>query len=547
VKLIPDRRQLLGATIGAGALAASSTTAADRPRGTSASTLPSTGQPVVETASGKVRGFEARSVRIFYGIPYGAPTEGANRFRPPQPPKPWPGVRECLAYGPQCPVTASAIQRVGMPQAQEDAFLLYRGFTPHIPSEDCLRLNVWAPSRPGKRPVMIYMHGGGYVAGSGNDLLAYDGLNLADRGDVVVVTHNHRLNVFGYLDLSTFGGRWGQSANVGMQDIVAVLRWVRENIGQFGGDPGNVTIFGQSGGGGKVQSLMGMPSAKGLFHRAVIQSGVIPQMSVLTPEAARQQAEKALATMGVATADLDRLSQLSAETICNAALTGGLLGWRPVADGTTLLDPALPEALAPGVPLIIGTVLNELANPVDNPRREGFDDDALRRECAKAYGIDATAIVAAYRATHPNRTPFELWSAMQTAPIRTASFELADRKHAVDGKIWQYLFSWRTPMLEGRPKTFHSCEIAFVFENADLCVNQTGGGPAALKLAAEVSGAWVALARHGDPNHARLPRWPAFAPDHPTMIFDEPCAVARDPEVEGRRLIARHPPGPLFG
>lgn len=537
----PDRRQVLGAALMGGALSAAPAPAeAGAPRSGACDAGPSARQPVVATATGKVRGFESRNVRIFYGIPYGAPTDGENRFQPPRPPKSWAGVRDCLVYGPQCPVVAGAIQKPGAPEGPEETFMLYRNSMRPVQSEDCLRLNVWAPSRPGKRPVMVYMHGGGYFAGSGHELLAYDGLNLAERQDVVVVTHNHRLNVFGYLDLSSFGGRWAQSANLGMQDIVAVLRWVRDNIAEFGGDPGNVTIFGQSGGGGKVQSLMAMPSAKGLFHRAIVQSGAMSSMTGMTRAQSRKQAESALSTLGVTASDLDRLGKLPVETVCNAVFTGGgPMGWRPVADGTVLMEPGHPDSLAPGVPLVVGTVLNELTHSLDNPKREGFDDAALARECAKSYGADAPAIIASYAQSHPDHSPFELWCAMQAASFRSGSYDLADRKFAVDGKVWQYLFTWRTPMLEGRPKTFHSCEISFVFDNADLCANQTGGGPGALDLADRISSAWAALARRGDPNHKRLPNWPACGPDHPTMLFDTPCRIVRDPEAEGRRLIAK--------
>lgn len=386
---------------------------------------------------------------------------------------------------------------------------------------------------------MVYMHGGGFVAGSGHDLLAYDGENLARRGDVVVITHNHRLNAFGFLDLSTFGGRWSQSANLGMQDIVAVLEWVRAHAAAFGGDPDNVTIFGQSGGGGKVQALMAMPSAKGLFHKAIVQSGVIPGFGRATSQDGRRMAESVLNELGIAAGDLDALVTLPTDRLCRIATGGGrAFRWSPVVDGRVIIHPpGSDEALNPGVPLMVGTVLNELANSVDNPAASSFDRSALLAETRKAHGDKAAAIVAAYEASNPDRTAFELWCSIQAAGIRGASYDLASRKFALDGKAWQYLFSWRTPMLEGRPKTFHSAEIAFVFDNAALCENQTGGDREALSLAGQVSDAWASFARNGDPNHRGLPPWPAFGARRPVMVLDDTCRIVPNAEGEGLRLI----------
>jgi len=231
-------------------------------------------QPVVETASGKVRGFALNGVYAFKGIPYGAPTGGAARFQRPSKPAPWAGIRSCVHYGHVCP-TSNPWSEAGdnAPHANEDAYLLYRSYWQPA-GEDCLRLNLWTPGLAAstrKRPVLVYMHGGGFSGGNGHDLLAYDGENLAHRNDVVVVTHNHRLNVFGYLNLAEAGGEpYALSGNAGMLDLVAALEWVRDNISSFGGDPGNVTIFGQSGGGQKVTTLMAMAEAKGLFHKAIV-------------------------------------------------------------------------------------------------------------------------------------------------------------------------------------------------------------------------------------------------------------------------------------
>src|ERR1019366_287644 len=241
---------------------------------------------IAETSSGRVQGYISDGVHSFKGIPYGAPTNGERRFMPPVKPEPWTGVRSCLSYGHACPslFPATASTPDNKAAGDEDMFLLYRMSGPQGYGEDCLRLNVWTPGTgQGKRPVLVYMHGGGFVGGCGNDLLSYDGENFARRHDAVVVTHNHRLHVLGFLDLSQVSEKYADSANICMLDQIAVLEWVRDNIANFGGDPSNVTIFGQSGGGGKVTTLMAMPAAKGLFHKAIVQSGAIGALAIRAP------------------------------------------------------------------------------------------------------------------------------------------------------------------------------------------------------------------------------------------------------------------------
>ena len=267
---------------------------------------------VAETTAGKIRGFRRNGVYIFKGVPYGASTSGARRFMPPVKPEPWTGIRNALQYGRICPYQDSAhfdTDGKNLANSDEDAFVLHRGAAATVPGEDCLRVNVWTPeiNASHKRPVMVYMHGGGFTAGSGHDLLAYDGESLARNHDAVVVNHNHRLNVYGYLNLGHLGGEeYASSANVGMLDLVAVLEWVRDNITTFGGDPGSVTIFGQSGGGGKVLALMAMPAAKGLFHRAIVQSG--PFLKSLSPDYSGRLAELLLAELGAIQVSVERTS-----------------------------------------------------------------------------------------------------------------------------------------------------------------------------------------------------------------------------------------------
>jgi para-nitrobenzyl esterase len=508
---------------------------------------------IVETASGKVRGYTRNQIYTFKGIPYGATTEGAARFMPPSKPKPWPGLRSAMQYGwvsPQPP-------RGGWAN-DEEAWLF--SWEDGNQNEDCLRVNVWTPGLNDnkKRPVMVWIHGGAFVSGSGEELRSYDGENLARRGDVVLVSLNHRLGLLGFLDLSAYGAEYQSSANVSMLDIVLALEWVRDNIANFGGDPGNVTIFGQSGGGGKVNTLMAMPAAKGLFHRAITQSGSMLQAG--SRERSAKLAAVVLDELGLDGSRVSELQKVPYPKLVEVSQTAlekfrpatpgppdvrymaELLGWAPVVDGKILpqhpFDPKAPE-VSRDVPLLVGTVLNEFTSGINHPEYETLTMEDIRKRLAVVYGDKTDGFIEAFRSAHPGEKPFDLMSRIFAAPIRQGAVTQAELKAAQGGApAYLYWFAWKTPVLDGRPRAFHCSELAFCFDNAERCENMTGNGSAARDLASRVSGAWLNFARTGDPNHSGLPSWPRFAADKcPTMIFDAPCRMENNPDTPERKAM----------
>ncbi|HEX5321322.1 MAG TPA: carboxylesterase/lipase family protein [Stellaceae bacterium] len=501
--------------------------------------LTATRSPVVETQSGKLRGATAGGIHAFKGIPYGAPTSGANRFMPPQPAEPWAGVREALEYrghAPQSPLRAEKRPELATVLGPPDA-------TPE--GEDCLTLNIWTPGLDAaKRPVMVWLHGGAFAYGSGNRAVTA-GENLARRGDVVVVSVNHRLNILGYLHLAERGGeRFAHSGNAGTLDLAAALRWVRDNIAGFGGDPGNVTIFGESGGGGKVSVLLAMPAAKGLFHRAVVQSGATIRVS--TRERGAALADAVLKELGGDCDSLQRIPYRKLQGAMAAASRAvGPTRWKlldrydfgPVADGADLpsqpFDPAAP-AISADIPLLIGGTREEngffLADD-DEVWHGRVTEESLRRRIAAVAGGEAEQVLAAY----PGGAPGDrLIAALTGANFWVRTVLLAERKAAQRAPVYMYSLDWRSPFQGGRLKAHHAMDLPFVFDTPDV-PDTTRGAAGARELAAIVSGVWANFARSGSPKTAAIPDWPAYdTARRATMLFDATCRVANDPDRDAR-------------
>jgi para-nitrobenzyl esterase len=511
----------------------------------------------VETESGKVFGFLSDGIYSFKGMRYGASTAGKNRFMPPAKPEPWSGVRSALYWGPVSPqnYTSTLDGRRGGWNHDDESFMFE--WEDGQPSEDCLCINVWTPSinDNSKRPVLMWIHGGGFTSGSDNELRMYDGESLARRGDVVMVSVNHRLGVLGFMNLIEYGDQYAASPNVGMLDLVAALKWVKTNISNFGGDPNTVLIFGQSGGGAKVSCLMGMPSAEGLFHRAVVESGASLRQNTLDRSA--QTAAGVLAELGIGKGSISKIHDVPNEAIVQAALNasrtaatagrGGAPGggWGPVVDGKILprnsFDPDAPS-YATKVPLIVGSVLNEMANAVqmgDSTVDSWPMDEVTKRLAAQRGAAHAQHLVDVWQKLHPHATPFEIYSRISGMNARIGGLSMAERKAAQNAApAYNYLFQWQTPILNGRARAFHCSELPFVFYDTERCATMTGNTPEARDLAGRMADAWVKFARTGDPNHSGLPPWPKYeAAKVPTMVFDTKCASVNDPDGEGRKAL----------
>ncbi len=488
---------------------------------------------VVETDSGRIQGVVLDgNVKAFYGVPYGASTSGANRFMPPLKPEPWSGVRETATVGHRSPQDFDG--------PIPEVFALDRT---EPMGEDCLNLNVFTPALGrGNRPVMVWLHGGGYSGGSGNWLL-YDGARLARSQDVVVVPVTHRLNVFGFLHLSKLGGeKYAEASNVGMLDIVRALVWVRDNIERFGGDPNNVTIFGQSGGGGKVAALMGMPDAHGLFHRAIGMSGAM--LGGLKPDAASQTAERFMTALGVDS--VDAMQALPMERLRSVATETRGLALSPVVDGRSLpaapFDPAA-TAISAGVPMMLSTVEHEV-NFFPTTPLDSLDDDALLEsveQITRADAPDARDLIDLYRAGRPGVSNVELNQIISSdARMRTGVLTEAERKAAQEtAPVFMYYFRWQSPVREGKLRAYHCIDIPFAFDNVEIAASMTGAGQDRYALATKVSAAFASFARSGDPNHDGLPRWSPFdLGERATMIFDNECHMADDPYGAERKALA---------
>jgi len=507
-------------------------------------TQPTKNGAIVETANGQVRGGVNEDVHFFKGIPYGKSTDGARRWKRAEAPDAWTGVRDALTFCDRAPQ---------IDRARREANAWIRD--PGPKSEDCLALNIYTAALKAKRPVMVYLHGGGFRYGSGA-AAGLDGTNLAKNGDVVVVTLNHRLNVFGFANFAAFGGdEFVESVNLGMLDIVDALTWVRDNIATFGGDANNVTVFGQSGGGCKVPALMVMECAKGLFHKAIMQSSS-SHLQLATSEDTERVTGRVLKELGAS--DMSALQQLPTDAVSNAYLNAvktntGNDCFRPTIDGRTIknnpFDLAAPD-LAPDIPLLIGTAETEKSfyDIVVDPKDLPLSDEQLLAKSAAFVGIGtetAAKLIAGYRQGREDESQRDIYNRITSDQMyRRNGIEAAELKMSQGGApAFLYEFTYRVPALGGILRSPHTMCLPFVFGTTKIAEVFTGAGPEQDALTSAVQGAWAAFAHTGNPNHAGLADWePYNATTRPTMIFDKECRQEMDPKPEDRERIMACPP-----
>jgi para-nitrobenzyl esterase len=545
-----NRRQVLAlsASGGIGAAVSGSAYAAGSARTAAPRVVGGCSTPrlaVANTQHGKVRGYVEEGVLTFKGVPYGANTAGENRWLPAMPPASWDGEYPALTYGPNCP------QRLH-DWSSEQTFL--QQWTDGWQSEDMLKLNIWTSGLTGKRPVMVYFHGGGYFFGSAYELASQDGAQMARHHDVVCVTVNHRLNILGFFDVSSIGGSpYADSMNVGMTDLVAALRWVRDNIAGFGGDPSCVMIYGQSGGGSKVTTLLGMPSAEGLIQRASAQSGGGGNLP--SSEQSSDFAKRVIAELGVTDiaalqkmewAKLNEISMSVAAKMNPPPGVGGpgatpRVGSGPSVDGRVITMRSFFERapeISKNVPMLIGSVSEE-----GNSMRSRPTEAEWLATLSKSYGeAKAAALVAALKRAHPGKSIRTLsymcsGGGLNGLGMRNNVTRMATMKCEQKGApVFAWYFTWQSPMLEDAG-AWHTAELAFCFDNTARCAQGTGNGPEAQALAKRMASAWARFARTGNPNQPDLP-WAPFDPVRcQTMVFDGVCGMVDDPESEARRIL----------
>lgn len=486
-------------------------------------------EPIVETTYGNVSGVSEDGVYIFKGIPYAK----AERFMPPTNPDHWDGVRECKNYG---PVAKQIVPWIA------DSLMNER---------ELFSVNIWTKglADQAKRPVMLWLHGGGFHVGSSSDPMT-DGKALAQKGDVVMVSVNHRLNILGYLDLSAASPRYAQSANAGILDVVKALEWIRDNIEQFGGDPSNVTIFGESGGGGKVGTIMCMPSAKGLFHKAIIMSGTL--RNVMTKEKSQALGLKVLEQLGISPSEVEKIDTVSYEALVKAgndaiaATTGPrrpgsptMFGFAPSADGETLLQqPFSPgfASISDEIPLMIGTTLNELVRVAYGEKNLTLDDAKQRLQ--KQYKDKTDKFVELYAKTYPDYTPQDLVSLDTT--FRPFTIVAADaRVKQTKTPVYAYFLAWKSPVDSASKGSFHGLDIPLAFNNVDLKPDWASTTKEAYELADKMSSVWINFAKTGDPNvKDALPAWEPYSVENgATMYFDDPCKIVNNHDRELMQFI----------